>query len=226
VARRELQCCVFGLSCWSRHLYSTSLEVSEELTEADRGYRSRLREAVIIRAEEDEIVREVPAGTAGEMYEACCQIALERLRYNAVVQPDGNDQVLGRRMLAAFVDILLLGIVFVLVGIITGGAHSSSNSASVTLGAGGTAVFVLIAGVYYFGCESTTGQTVGKRLLGIRVKGEDGTAATTRGVAIRTVLRIIDALSLFYLVGFVAMMATGARRQRLGDLAGHTFVTR
>jgi uncharacterized RDD family membrane protein YckC len=104
--------------------------------------------------------------------------------------------------------------------------HSSSNSASVTLGAGGTLVFLLIAGVYYFGCESTTGQTVGKRLLDIRVKSQDGTPATTRGVAIRTVLRIIDVLPLLYLVGFVVMMVTGTRLQRLGDLAGHTFVTR
>jgi uncharacterized RDD family membrane protein YckC len=148
------------------------------------------------------------------------------MRYDAVVSPDGSDQVLGRRILAALLDFLLLGIVFVLVGILTGGAHSSSNSASVTLGTGGTLVFLLIAGVYYFGCESTTGQTVGKRLLVIRVRSQDGTPATTRGVAIRTVLRIIDVLPLLYLVGFVAMMATGTRRQRLGDLAGHTVVTR
>lgn len=148
------------------------------------------------------------------------------MRYDSVVPPDGNDQVLGRRILAALLDLLLLGIPFVLVGILTGRAHSSSNSVSVTLGTGGTLVFLLITGLYYFGCESTTGQTVGKRLLGIRVKSKDGTPATTRGVAIRTLLRIIDALPLLYLVGFVAMMATGTKRQRLGDLAGHTFVTR
>lgn len=86
-------------------------------------------------------------------------------------------------------------------------------------------VFLLIAAVYYFGCESTTGQTVGKRLFGIRVKSQDGTRATTRGVAIRTLLRIIDALPMLYFVGFVAMMTTGTRRQRLSDLAGCTFVT-
>lgn len=140
--------------------------------------------------------------------------------------PDDSDQVLGRRILAALLDILLLGIVFVLLGITTGGAHSSSNSASVTLGATGTVVFVLIVGIYYFGCESTSGQTIGKRLVGIRVKNDDGTPARTRGVAIRTVLRIIDVLPLLYLVGFVAMMATGVRRQRIGDLAGRTIVTR
>jgi uncharacterized RDD family membrane protein YckC len=140
--------------------------------------------------------------------------------------PDSSDQILGRRIVAALVDLLLLAVVFVLVGLITGGAQSSSNSASVTLGTGGTLVFVLIAGAYYFGCESTTGQTIGKRLLGIRVRSRDGTPASTRAVAIRTVLRIIDVLPLLYLVGFVAMLATGTRRQRLGDLAGNTLVTR
>jgi uncharacterized RDD family membrane protein YckC len=124
------------------------------------------------------------------------------------------------------VDILLLGIVFVLLGILTGDSHSNSNSASVTLGAGGSLAFLLVVGVYYFGCESTTGQTVGKRLLGIRVKSQDGTRVTTRSIAIRTLLRIVDVLPILYLVGFVAMMVTGTRRQRLGDLVARTLVTR
>jgi uncharacterized RDD family membrane protein YckC len=142
------------------------------------------------------------------------------------MSPDGSDEVLGRRVLAALVDLLLLGVVFVLVGIVTGGAHSGSNSASVMLGTGGTLLFVLLVGLYYFGFESTTGQTVGKALVGIRVRREGGTPASARGIGIRTVLRVIDGLPLLYLVGFVAMLATGTRRQRLGDLAGHTIVTR
>ena len=94
------------------------------------------------------------------------------------------------------------------------------------MGSGGTVVFFLIAGAYYFGCESTTGQTIGKRLAGIRVKNDDGTPASIRGVVIRTIVRLVDVLPLLYLVGFVAMMATGVRRQRIGDLAGRTIVTR
>ena len=45
-------------------------------------------------------------------------------------------------------------------------------------------------------------------------------------VGLRTVLRVVDGLPFLYLVGFVAMLATGARRQRLGDLAARTLVTR
>ena len=40
----------------------------------------------------------------------------------------------------------------------------------------------------------------------------------------RTVLRLVDGLGV-YLVGLIAMLATGERRQRLGDLAAGTIVT-
>ena len=36
----------------------------------------------------------------------------------------------------------------------------------------------------------------------------------------------MDWLPFFYLVGFVAMLATGTRRKRLGDLAAKTSVRR
>jgi hypothetical protein len=45
-------------------------------------------------------------------------------------------------------------------------------------------------------------------------------------VAIRTVVRLVDWLPLLYLVGFLTLLATGARRQRLGDLAARTGIAR
>jgi hypothetical protein len=39
-------------------------------------------------------------------------------------------------------------------------------------------------------------------------------------------VRVVDWLPAFYLVGFIAMLATGARRQRLGDLAADTRIAR
>jgi len=36
--------------------------------------------------------------------------------------------------------------------------------------------------------------------------------------------RIVDGLPFFYLVGFITMLATGARRQRIGDLATKSHV--
>jgi len=43
---------------------------------------------------------------------------------------------------------------------------------------------------------------------------------------VRTLLRIVDWLPALYLVGFIAMLATGERRMRLGDLAARTRVAR
>jgi uncharacterized RDD family membrane protein YckC len=78
-------------------------------------------------------------------------------------------------------------------------------------------------GLLYYGVlEAATGQTLGKRLLAIRVVADDGTTrATPRQVAIRTVLRLVDSIA-FYAV----VLATGERRQRIGDLAAGTVVVR
>jgi hypothetical protein len=80
--------------------------------------------------------------------------------------------------------------------------------------------------VYYFALEATIGQTVGKRLVGVRVVHGDGDRPSVGRVAIRTVVRLVDWLPLLYLVGFLTMLATGTRRQRLGDLAARTGIAR
>ena len=76
---------------------------------------------------------------------------------------------------------------------------------------------------YYFACESSGGQTLGKRLLKLRVVRVDGTPAGMGEVAVRTLLRVIDGIAL-YLVGLIVMLVTGERRGRLGDLAGGTMI--
>ncbi len=75
---------------------------------------------------------------------------------------------------------------------------------------------------YFFLCDATTGQTVGKALLGLRTVTVDGRVPGTRAAAARTVLRLVD----HTLVGLLVMVCTGRRRQRLGDLAGRTCVVR
>jgi uncharacterized RDD family membrane protein YckC len=40
------------------------------------------------------------------------------------------------------------------------------------------------------------------------------------------VLRIVDGLPVAYLLGLIVILATGKRRQRIGDLAGDTTVVR
>jgi hypothetical protein len=86
-----------------------------------------------------------------------------------------------------------------------------------------SAVAVGWALYYYFACESGSGQTLGKRVMKIRVAGADGRPAEMREIGLRTVLRVIDGL-FFYLVGLIVMIATGERRGRLGDLVAHTKI--
>jgi uncharacterized RDD family membrane protein YckC len=79
--------------------------------------------------------------------------------------------------------------------------------------------------VYHFALESRDGQTVGKRQYGIRVVSFDDEQAAPKAIAMRSALRIIDALPFWYLSGLVSMVRTGpSRRQRIGDVAAATKV--
>lgn len=79
--------------------------------------------------------------------------------------------------------------------------------------------------LYFVLLEGYLGQTVGKMFLDIKVVREDtGNVPGVGAATVRNVLRIIDGL-FFYLVGFVAILAS-SKRQRLGDMAAHTLVVR
>ena len=69
------------------------------------------------------------------------------------------------------------------------------------------------------------GQTIGKRLLRLRVMDAQGLRLQFSQVVIRNLLRCVDILPAFYLVGGIACLAS-RRGQRLGDLAANTIVTR
>jgi len=67
------------------------------------------------------------------------------------------------------------------------------------------------------------GQTLGKRLLRLRVVDAQGLRLTVPQIVLRNLLRFVDALPAFYLVGGLAALVS-ARSQRLGDLAAGTLV--
>jgi len=69
------------------------------------------------------------------------------------------------------------------------------------------------------------GQTIGKRLLRLRVMDEQGLYLQFSQVVIRNLLRAVDSLPAFYLVGGVACLVS-RRAQRLGDFAARTIVVR
>lgn len=88
--------------------------------------------------------------------------------------------------------------------------------------------------VFYFGFSIAypilsewlwRGQTIGKRLLHLRVVDAAGLRLRPSQVVVRNLLRAVDILPLAYLLGGVFCLAT-RHGQRLGDLAAGTVVTR
>lgn len=67
------------------------------------------------------------------------------------------------------------------------------------------------------------GQTVGKRVVGLRVMDAQGLRLQFHQILLRNLLRFADMLPAFYLVGGLACYFS-RRAQRLGDLAANTIV--
>jgi uncharacterized RDD family membrane protein YckC len=134
--------------------------------------------------------------------------------------PARGPQFDNRRVLAGLIDLAIVAVMMVALGVAVGLVAGDGAGMTTAL----RAVLLGWALFYYFALESGAGQTVGKRVMGLRVTMADGSHADMRAVAVRTVLRVIDGFA-FYVVGLIVMLATGERRQRLGDLAGGTIVT-
>lgn len=117
----------------------------------------------------------------------------------------------GIRFLATLIDVIILWIAVAIVQGIFGGGSSAS-----IIG------MFLIATAYYIVMEGLFGATVGKFVVGIRVKMLDGKPCTWKAAVIRTVLRVVDGF-LVYLVAAIVVWAS-KKNQRLGDMAAKTLV--
>jgi hypothetical protein len=69
------------------------------------------------------------------------------------------------------------------------------------------------------------GQTLGKRLMSVRVMDIQGLRLQFSQIVIRNLLRFIDSLPMCYLVGGLSCLLS-PKSQRLGDLAANTIVIR
>jgi uncharacterized RDD family membrane protein YckC len=126
------------------------------------------------------------------------------------------DQAIRSRLAAIVIDNI---IVSVPIGVLAAALGSSVHSPDILL------VILGAQFLYFFAFELLRGQTIGKRQYHLRVVSLDGSAPTMRQIAIRNLLRFIDALPIGYASGQVSMIRTGpARRQRLGDVVAGTTV--
>ncbi len=142
---------------------------------------------------------------------------------NAIAQassaPVTGPKLDNRRVLAGVVDlaIVTLGAIVILFA-----GDALSGDRSEVQGALG-AVILGWALYYYFALESGGGQTVGKKLMKLRVVKADGSPAGMGEIAVRTILRVVDGAGAYF-VGLMVLLARGERRQRIGDIAAGTMV--
>ncbi|HTZ18371.1 MAG TPA: RDD family protein [Dissulfurispiraceae bacterium] len=127
------------------------------------------------------------------------------------------------RFLAWVVDLACITAVMGVIGTIAGalGVVSRDFAAAVF-----TVLYFSISVGYGISAEWLwRGQTVGKRLLRLRVIDAGGLKLQFSQVVIRNLIRFFDSLPAFYLVGGVSCLLT-SKLQRLGDFAANTVVIR
>lgn len=127
------------------------------------------------------------------------------------------------RCLAWSLDLLVILALTTAVGRATGGIEAISRDLAAALN---VVAYFLISIGYGIATEwYWRGQTLGKRLLGIRVVDAQGLRLQPSQIILRNLLRFVDLLPVCYLVGGTAMLCNRFS-QRLGDVAGNTVVTR
>lgn len=136
---------------------------------------------------------------------------------------EDRTEVVGRRIGAGLIDLLVILALGVVLALLIGTTETGGGNVTIRLEGAEALVWIALALAYYGVSEAATGQTIGKRLLSVRVARLDGGRPSNGQILTRTILRLIDGIA-FYLVGLIAVLATGQRRQRLGDLAAKTTV--
>ena len=127
------------------------------------------------------------------------------------------------RFLAYAVDLACISALTILLGAIIG--LLGILSSDIASGAMFVAYFGLQIGYGILFEWLWRGQTIGKRLLKLRVMDAQGLHLHFSQIVIRNLLRFVDSLPLFYLVGGATCLFSRSA-QRLGDLAANTIVVR
>lgn len=138
---------------------------------------------------------------------------------------------IGNRFLAAFLDVLLLGVL--LVGLfllfLAGGPpllRLSPGTFSVLAGVVIVLLLLVLPFAYFVLFETFwNGQTLGKRAVGIRVIRDDGAPIDFVAAAARNLVRALDALPPALAIDVLVMLLS-SKGQRLGDLVAGTVVVK
>lgn len=127
---------------------------------------------------------------------------------------------LGERILARIIDIGLLLILLIALLILNSYIGSSSFLNVVYV------LWLALFAFYDLCCEIfMNGQSIGKRLLKIRVINLDGARPTVGQYLLRWLLRIVDFSLSMQLAGLISASVTD-KRQRIGDIAANTTLVK
>jgi uncharacterized RDD family membrane protein YckC len=127
------------------------------------------------------------------------------------------------RCLAWCIDLMCIGLMTSILSKLAGLLALASENFAQALSILG---FFIISIGYGIACEwGWRGQTLGKRLLRLRVVDAEGLRLQFNQVVTRNLLRFVDSLPLLYFVGGLSCWLS-PRCQRLGDLAANTVVIR
>lgn len=131
----------------------------------------------------------------------------------------------GSRFLAQLIDQVILTVILIAVDLVILWLGAALNDRDLTI-----LLLVVVSSLFIFAYFLITearfgGQTPGKRVLRLRVVGDQGQPITFSQALIRNLVRLVDFLPVYYGVGLVTLFING-RGKRLGDLAAGTLVVR
>lgn len=133
---------------------------------------------------------------------------------------------LGERILAFFIDIMLLGIMSVVwnmvIGVTIGNMFYHDYFLMLFL-----TTFVPLLGyfLYFLLFEGFTGQTIGKKMVNIKVVRLDGQEPMLSDYSIRALFHLVDTVFSAGILAITLVSATD-KRQRIGDMAANTCVVK
>ena len=127
------------------------------------------------------------------------------------------------RLMALAVDLMVVGAIGKVIGMLTAPFVAISADAGSAIQ---ILLFFVVNFLYGILCEWLLhGQTLGKRIFKLRVVDAAGLRLEPSQIIIRNLLRLVDGLPAFYLLGgFTCLL--NKRMQRLGDIAAGTVVVR
>lgn len=126
------------------------------------------------------------------------------------------------RFLAWMIDAGVIMVVLIGVNMLVG--YLSSLSLDLAMGFFIAFNFILVTAYGIVLEWFWRGQTIGKRVMRLRVMDEQGLKLRFEQVVLRNLLRVIDRFPVVYMVGGICALAS-TRNQRLGDIAAGTIVT-